>query len=75
MSCAQRLLPIHLLLVTLLSGLPARGGERALIDTTRSPNARMYMVDLADVKWTGGLWGERFEVCRTTMIPHLWEIF
>ncbi len=35
----------------------------------------MYMVDLADVKLTGGLLGERFDVCRTTMVPHLWEIF
>lgn len=50
-------------------------GEKSLIDTTRSPNAKMYMVDLADVRWTGGLWGERFDVCRTTMVPHLWEIF
>ena len=50
-------------------------GEKSLIDTTRSPNAKMYMVDLADVKWNGGLLGERFDVCRTTMVPHLWDIF
>ncbi len=35
----------------------------------------MYMTDLADVKWTGGFWQERFAVCRETMVPHLWEIF
>ena len=52
-----------------------RAGERALIDTTRSPSAKMYMTDLADVRWTSGFWAERFEVCRTTMVPHLWEIF
>jgi uncharacterized protein len=51
------------------------GGERALIDTTRSPHAKTYMPDLGDVKWTGGLLGERFEVCRTAMVPHLWTIF
>lgn len=50
-------------------------GEKSLIDTTRSPHAVMYMTDLADVKWTGGFWAERFDVCRTTMVPHLWEIF
>jgi len=53
----------------------ACAGERALIDTTRSPHARMYMVDLGDVQWTGGLLGERFAVCRDTMVPHLWTIF
>ncbi len=54
---------------------PARAGERGLVDTTRSPDAKMYMPDLGDAKWTGGLWGERFAVCRDTMVPHLWEIF
>lgn len=53
----------------------AQAGERALIDTTRSPEAKMYMVDLADTRWTGGFWQERFQVCRDTMVPHLWEIF
>jgi DUF1680 family protein len=50
-------------------------GERSLIDTTRSPAAKMYMVDLGDVHWSGGLLGERFEACRTVMVPHLWTIF
>jgi uncharacterized protein len=53
----------------------ARAGERALVDTSRSPHARMYMPGLADVRWSGGLLGERFEACRTTMIPYMWSIF
>lgn len=65
------------LLIALLTGtaLSVRAGERALIDTTRSPHSKMYMVDLADTRWTGGFWQERFNVCRETMVPHLWEIF
>jgi len=60
----------------LVSGLSAaQPGERALMDTSRSPDAQMYMPDMGDARWTGGLWGDRFAVCRTTMIPHLWEIF
>jgi len=55
--------------------LGAIAGEKSLIDTTRSPSAKMYMVDLADVKWTDGFWAERFAACRDTMVPHLWEIF
>jgi DUF1680 family protein len=66
-------------LLGLLSGLlavsVAQAGEKALIDTTRSPHARLYMPDLADVRWNGGLLGERYEVCRTVMIPHMWTIF
>lgn len=50
-------------------------GSRSLVDTTRSPHAKMYMTDLADVRWTGGLWAERFAAARDTMVPHMWTIF
>jgi uncharacterized protein len=53
----------------------AHAGERALIDTSKSPHARMYMVDIDDVQWTKGLLAERYEACRTVMIPHMWTIF
>ncbi|WP_414663630.1 glycoside hydrolase family 127 protein [Horticoccus sp. 23ND18S-11] len=46
-----------------------------MVDTSRSPAAKLSMVNLGDVRWNGGLLGERFEVCRTTMVPHLWTIF
>lgn len=63
------------LLLTGLFGVSfAPAGERSLVDLTRSPHAVMYMPDLADVKWSGGLLGERFEVARTTMVPHMGEI-
>lgn len=55
------------------AALPAN--ERALLDTSRSPGAKMHMVGLGETRWTGGLWGERFEACRATMVPHLWTIF
>ncbi|HEY4246705.1 MAG TPA: beta-L-arabinofuranosidase domain-containing protein [Lacunisphaera sp.] len=63
------------LLSAVLCASTARAGERALVDLTRSPHAVMYMPDLADVRWNGGLLGERFDVARTTMIPHMWDIF
>ena len=53
----------------------AWGAERGLVDTTRSPFAKMYMPDLADARWTSGLWADRFQVCHDTMIPHMWDIF
>lgn len=79
-SCAEsrrRGLAAGLLAVSLL-GLPAisfAASGQALVDTSRSPHAKLSMVGIADVKWNGGLLGERFEVCRATMVPHLWEIF
>ena len=53
---------------------PATAGDRAIIDTTRSPHATMQMVDLDAVRWTGGLLGERFGACRDSMIPYLWTV-
>src|SRR4051812_43469267 len=31
-------------------------------------------VTLKDVRWTGGFWAERTEICRSNMIPALWRI-
>ncbi|MEX0332602.1 MAG: glycoside hydrolase family 127 protein [Puniceicoccaceae bacterium] len=59
--------------VVLSTGLQA--GQNCLIDTTHSPMAVMRMVELDDAHWTGGLWGDRFQVLQDTMIPYMWEIF
>ena len=59
----------------LLASHEVQAGARSLVDTTRSAAAKMYMVDLGDVRWNGGLLGEHFETCRAKMIPHLWDIF
>lgn len=64
-----------LLLASIAGAHTAWAGATALIDTSRSPHARMHPPGLGDVRWTGGLLGERFEVCRTTMVPHMWTIF
>ncbi|HWL17420.1 MAG TPA: hypothetical protein VNR00_17560, partial [Opitutus sp.] len=61
--------------IGLLASHEVQAGARGLVDTTRSAAAKMYMVDLGDVRWKGGLLGERFETCRAKMIPHLWDIF
>lgn len=71
----MKLLPLHALrLVALCLPLGALAGEKSLVDTTRSPQAVMYMPDLADVHWNGGLLGDRFAVARDVMVPHMWTI-
>jgi hypothetical protein len=52
----------------------ASADESGLVDTSRSPHAVMRMVGLDDVRWTGGLLGERFAACRDSMIPYLWTV-
>lgn len=58
-----------------LTGRVAEAGDRGLVDVSRSPHAIMAMVDLDDVHWTGGLFEQRFAVCRDAMLPHLWQVF
>ena len=70
----KTIIPLSVSLCLSLVTSPALAGERSLIDTTRSPHAVMYMPDLGDVHWDGGLLGDRFEVARNTMIPHMWDI-
>ena len=39
-----------------------------------SPHRRVTPVRLADVKWTGGFWHQRFATCRDKMVPSMWKL-
>jgi hypothetical protein len=57
-------------LTLLLAGLPATAADRpGLADTSRSPHAVVRGVGLGDVRWTGGFWADRFETCRSAIVP------
>lgn len=45
--------------------------QKGLINTSQSPFAKINTPDLTDVRWTGGFWAERFDVCRHSMVPHM----
>lgn len=49
--------------------------QKGLTNTAASPYAKLNSVDMGGVKWTKGFWAERFDVCRTAMVPHLWETY
>lgn len=46
-----------------------------LTDTTRSPHAKVHALDGMKVKWTGGLWKERFDTCANSTVPQLKHMF
>jgi uncharacterized protein len=41
------------------------------VDTTSSPFAKIQTVGLNEVRWTRGFWADRFELCRTQMVPSM----
>ena len=48
-----------------------QGQEKALINTANSKFARLKSINIGDVQWTNGFWAERFELCKTSMVPHM----
>ena len=48
----------------------AQGG---ITSTNHSSNAKMTSVPLSSVRWTGGFWGERFNVFSHKSVQSMWE--
>ncbi|HEY4784982.1 MAG TPA: glycoside hydrolase family 127 protein [Bacteroidales bacterium] len=49
--------------------------NNSLVNTSKSPYAKLSGVNMTDVTWTKGFWAERFQVCRDSMIPAMWKTF
>lgn len=66
----------YLIAVSLsLLGCLAFAQQKGLTNTSASKFAVFQSPNMEDVRWTGGFWGDRFEVCRTAMIPHIWDTY
>lgn len=46
-----------------------------LINTKKSPYAKVYFPLQECVDWDGGLWKERFDVCAKVTVPHILSLF
>jgi DUF1680 family protein len=49
--------------------------DKGLVNTSTSSYAKLGSVNMDDVHWTKGFWAERFNVCKTTMVPNMWSIY
>ena len=57
----------------LACALPAQAQQNGLTDTHNSRYAVMTAAPLSAVKWTGGFWGERFQVLSQTSLLSMWQ--
>jgi len=49
--------------------------ERGITNTLSSPFAKIRSMDIDATVWgPQGFWGERFDVCKDTMLLHMWDI-
>src|ERR1039457_2039213 len=60
----------HLSLLV-LACLSLNASAAGVVDTTSSPFAKVQTVGLDEVHWTDGFWADRFELCRTQMVPSM----
>ena len=44
-------------------------------NAVKSPYAAVKPIHPLQNRWTGGLWKERFDTCKTVTIPHIRQLF
>jgi len=49
--------------------------QNGVTNTSQSPHAKLNSIGMSDVQFTKGFWAERFEVCKDSMVPHLWATY
>lgn len=55
--------------------LSAKAQDKALVNTSNSPYAKLHSINMTDVSWTKGFWADRFKVATETMVPNMWAIY
>ena len=58
-------------LTLLLAAAFTASGAAPVINNAASPHAEVRAVGLDEVHWTEGFWAQRFEACRTQMLPSM----
>lgn len=49
--------------------------QDALVNTHRSPYAKLWGAGWSNIKFTEGFWRDRFEILNKVMIPSIWNIY
>ena len=63
----------HYILGVALMASASAMAQSGLTDMSRSQQAKMKNTPMGSVKWTGGFWGDRFNVMSTTGIWSMWD--
>lgn len=74
-------LPAFAALAVLGTGLWIQWGDCAPADSAaaapaagRMPHAILQPAALGETRWTTGFWAQRYEACRTRMVPEMWKL-
>ncbi len=69
MKTPKKILALAILMVATHTFVPAIAQEKGLLNTSKSPYVKLHNVNIGEVSWTNGFWADRFEVCKTSMVP------
>ncbi len=69
----KTLILIILTSIVLTNGVNAQ--QKSLVNTSKSPYAKLVPVNLDAVRWTGGFWGHWFDVSKDTMAMNMLHIY
>ena len=69
----RKIISIVLTLMVLTSSTTAQ--QKALVNTSKSPYAKLIPVDMDAVRWTGGFWGRWFDISKDTMAMNMLNVY
>ena len=52
---------------------PVHAQNRGIMNTYSSPQAKLRRIDMDDVGWTRGFWGDRFALCRDVTVHSIYD--
>jgi len=61
--------------IAMMAAWPAVAQQKALVNTSESPYSKLKSVDIQDVEWTDGFWGERVKVNKEKTVPFMWQLY
>jgi DUF1680 family protein len=65
---------VTIVISVLVIGQIVAASNGSLVDTSRSPYARLKGINITDVQWAPGFWHDRVKLVREVTIPHLYNV-
>ena len=75
MKTNQLITKTTLALLTGMMAFNSHAQDKSLVNTSKSPYAKLQSLNMTDVSWTKGFWADRFKVAKETMVPNMWRIY
>lgn len=66
---------VKVLGLALVLGSSLAAQDKGIMNNKDSEHVAFKSINIGDCQWTDGFWADKFEVCETTMLPYMGELF